>query len=292
MALVEEQLQSQRFSRCSPQFCGSLRAFWKKKVDEVKPVTQNSLDDAISAFLFSSTHFGRRHIEEFMALCAVKYLQKFCEPGTPCGAIAAQSVGEPSTQMTLRTFHFAGVASMSITQGVPRLTEVINANKNISTPVVRAPLLVKTLIAAQATKARIESTKLKEVTLSMTEVVTPSTAFIRIQLNRKLINELQLDLDSAKVRLRILEFVKQQQGVIRNLEDRLIAVGTKDVLEVHPWYTYGEEVQFRMKFLLGLLPMSPSLEMNRSLASSSPNSSREVVPASSYSLKGASCVAS
>lgn len=40
--------------------------------------------------------------------------------GTPVGAIAAQSIGEPGTQMTLKTFHFAGVASMNITQGVPR----------------------------------------------------------------------------------------------------------------------------------------------------------------------------
>lgn len=41
-------------------------------------------------------------------------------PGTAVGALAAQSIGEPGTQMTLKTFHFAGVASMNITQGVPR----------------------------------------------------------------------------------------------------------------------------------------------------------------------------
>lgn len=40
--------------------------------------------------------------------------------GTAVGALAAQSIGEPGTQMTLKTFHFAGVASMNITQGVPR----------------------------------------------------------------------------------------------------------------------------------------------------------------------------
>jgi len=44
----------------------------------------------------------------------------FMYTGTPVGAIAAQSIGEPGTQMTLKTFHFAGVASMNITQGVPR----------------------------------------------------------------------------------------------------------------------------------------------------------------------------
>ena len=52
------------------------------------------------------------------------------------GAMAAQSIGEPATQMTLNTFHFAGVASMNITLGVPRIKEIINASKKISTPII------------------------------------------------------------------------------------------------------------------------------------------------------------
>ena len=57
--------------------------------------------------------------------------------GSTVGAFGAQSIGEPGTQMTLKTFHFAGVASMNITQGVPRIKEIINASKNISTPVMK-----------------------------------------------------------------------------------------------------------------------------------------------------------
>ncbi len=52
------------------------------------------------------------------------------------GAFGAQSIGEPGTQMTLKTFHFAGVASMNVTQGVPRIKEIINAARNVSTPVM------------------------------------------------------------------------------------------------------------------------------------------------------------
>ncbi|KAG7254631.1 hypothetical protein CRUP_012385, partial [Coryphaenoides rupestris] len=48
------------------------------------------------------------------------------EPGSAVGALCAQSIGEPGTQMTLKTFHFAGVASMNITLGVPRIKEIIN----------------------------------------------------------------------------------------------------------------------------------------------------------------------
>jgi DNA-directed RNA polymerase II subunit RPB1 len=50
------------------------------------------------------------------------------------GPIAAQSLGEPATQMTLNTFHNAGVSSKNVTLGVPRLKEIINVAKNIKTP--------------------------------------------------------------------------------------------------------------------------------------------------------------
>lgn len=63
-------------------------------------------------------------------------IKKIIEPGTAVGAIAAQSIGEPGTQMTLKTFHFAGVASMNITLGVPRIKEIINATSTISTPII------------------------------------------------------------------------------------------------------------------------------------------------------------
>ena len=52
------------------------------------------------------------------------------------GALAAQSIGEPATQMTLNTFHFAGVAEMNITMGLPRIVEILDARKKISTPMI------------------------------------------------------------------------------------------------------------------------------------------------------------
>ncbi len=57
--------------------------------------------------------------------------------GSTVGAVGAQSIGEPGTQMTLKTFHFAGVASMNVTLGVPRIKEIINAARNISTPIMK-----------------------------------------------------------------------------------------------------------------------------------------------------------
>merc|ERR1719513_502847 len=62
------------------------------------------------------------------------------EPGEPVGIIAAQSVGEPSTQMTLNTFHFAGRGEMNVTLGIPRLREILMvASANIKTPSMDIP---------------------------------------------------------------------------------------------------------------------------------------------------------
>ena len=55
-------------------------------------------------------------------------------PGEMVGALAAQSLGEPATQMTLNTFHYAGVSAKNVTLGVPRLKEIINVSKKPKTP--------------------------------------------------------------------------------------------------------------------------------------------------------------
>lgn len=76
-----------------------------------------------------------------LSLFPSSYYRACVEPGEAVGAVGAQSISEPATQMTLKTFHFAGVASMNVTLGVPRLKEIINASKEISTPIITAELV-------------------------------------------------------------------------------------------------------------------------------------------------------
>jgi DNA-directed RNA polymerase I subunit RPA1 len=65
----------------------------------------------------------------------LKYLRSLIDPGEAVGVLAAQSIGEPSTQMTLNTFHLAGFGAGNVTMGVPRLREIImTASRNIKTP--------------------------------------------------------------------------------------------------------------------------------------------------------------
>ncbi|MBY8987447.1 MAG: DNA-directed RNA polymerase subunit A'' [Candidatus Lokiarchaeota archaeon] len=64
----------------------------------------------------------------------VNYNNAIVETNEPVGTVAAQSIGEPGTQMTLRTFHYAGVEEFSVTQGLPRLIEIVDARRFPSTP--------------------------------------------------------------------------------------------------------------------------------------------------------------
>nr|GFD49594.1 DNA-directed RNA polymerase II subunit 1 [Tanacetum cinerariifolium] len=88
-------------------------------------------------------------------------------PGEMIGCVAAQSIGEPATQMTLNNFHYAGVSAKNVTLGVPRLREIINIAKNIKTPslsVYLKPDISKTNDQAKNVQCALEYTTLRSVT--------------------------------------------------------------------------------------------------------------------------------
>lgn len=79
--------------------------------------------------------------ESLELLLWVKYMRSLASPGDAVGCVAAQSVGEPSTQMTLNTFHLAGHGGANVTLGIPRLREIImSASKTQKTPTMTVPL--------------------------------------------------------------------------------------------------------------------------------------------------------
>ncbi|MBU4536152.1 MAG: DNA-directed RNA polymerase subunit A'' [Euryarchaeota archaeon] len=73
-------------------------------------------------------------LDELVRRVKRAYERAKVEKGEAVGTVAAQSVGEPGTQMTMRTFHYAGVAELNVTLGLPRLIEIVDARKKISTP--------------------------------------------------------------------------------------------------------------------------------------------------------------
>lgn len=73
-------------------------------------------------------------LEYFLNKVFINFNNAIVETSEPVGTVAAQSIGEPGTQMTLRTFHYAGVEEFSVTQGLPRLIEIVDARRFPSTP--------------------------------------------------------------------------------------------------------------------------------------------------------------
>ena len=75
-------------------------------------------------------------LEKIIELTLKRYKQSSIPPYEAAGVVSAQSIGEPGTQMTMRTFHYAGVAEINVTLGLPRIIELVDARKNPSTPML------------------------------------------------------------------------------------------------------------------------------------------------------------
>ncbi|KAM7490586.1 hypothetical protein LguiA_033507 [Lonicera macranthoides] len=168
-----------------------------------------------------------RQLEVFLDTCISRYHLKKIEAGTAIGAIGAQSIGEPGTQMTLKTFHFAGVASMNVTLGVPRIKEIINAAKKISTPIITTKLeCPDNAKTARMVKGRIEKTYLGQVAKSVKIVMAARLASIVITLDMEIIQAAQLSIDAHIVKESILQTpkIKLKEQHVKVLDGRKLEV--------------------------------------------------------------------
>lgn len=150
---------------------------------------------AKTAYIERVAKVSETTLREFVKLCLSKYKKAQVVPGHAVGAVGAQSIGEPGTQMTLRTFHFAGVAGMSITEGVPRINEIINGSKAISTPVITCPLEnPNDIVVARVVKGRIEKTYVSDTIRFIEEMWTPNRATICLAVDLQKLSKMHLDL--------------------------------------------------------------------------------------------------
>ncbi|BAE57665.1 hypothetical protein F9C07_2225934 [Aspergillus flavus] len=143
------------------------------------PISQEAQENATLLFkaqLRSRLAFRRLVTEYSMNKLAFQHVigaieSRFAKANAPAGemvgVLAAQSIGEPATQMTLNTFHFAGVSSKNVTLGVPRLKEILNVATNIKTPsmtVYQEPGRTHDKEGAKQLRSVVEHTSLRSVT--------------------------------------------------------------------------------------------------------------------------------
>ena len=112
---------------------------------------------------------------DFSSLISLKYMNSSIQPGESVGIIASQSIGEPSTQLTLNTFHLAGHGSANVTLGIPRLREILmTASANIKTPTMTLPFK-HSLADANNFKNKIQKIAFKDLVkkIKIHEAIAP-----------------------------------------------------------------------------------------------------------------------
>ena len=118
------------------QLKGDIESLIKKYTTSFNARLTNIVDNALQ-----NSKLSKNGIEKVAKKGLSLYNSAKAEPGQAVGIVTAQSIGEPGTQMTLRTFHFAGIAERNVTLGLPRLIELVDARKKPVTPTMDIYLL-------------------------------------------------------------------------------------------------------------------------------------------------------
>ena len=123
----------------------------KKIIDEVKELVPQKISDI--------------RLKKILDQLVEEYNKAKIDPGESVGIVGAESIGEPGTQMTLNTFHFAGVAEMNVTMGLPRIIEILDGRQALSTPMMEVYLRKPYSRGKDIRKIAfsIKETKLKDV---------------------------------------------------------------------------------------------------------------------------------
>ncbi|KAG8938722.1 hypothetical protein FRC03_006984 [Tulasnella sp. 419] len=215
--------------------------------DEDTDLTMGASAEEI-AIVNNKTKVTESQLMTFLSIAAEKYIKAKIEPGSTVGAVGAQSIGEPGTQMTLKTFHFAGVASMNVTLGVPRIKEIINAAKKISTPIITCKLVSATSEqSARIVKGRVEKTYLGDIAAIIEEAWGADTTYIGIHIDLEAIRKLQLELTVDDIRTAIVAAKKLKIKSHSVLEDPV----HKNRIKV---FVDGEDKYYQLRALKRALP--------------------------------------
>ena len=163
----------------------------------MKNFTQKSIEETVSALSLpqnvidnlmrelTDRKVTKKQMDEIIERVLSGYDNAKIEAGEAAGVVSAQSIGEPGTQMTMRTFHYAGVAEINVTLGLPRLIEIVDARKNPSTPMMT--IFLEKEYAHDRDKARelawkIEATNITVLGSMYTDITEMK---IVIELNKK-----------------------------------------------------------------------------------------------------------
>ncbi|KAJ8310654.1 hypothetical protein KUTeg_012519 [Tegillarca granosa] len=228
--------------------------------DDRLSIQANANATLLMKCLVRSTLCAKRVTEEFrlsseafewlLGEIETRFQQSHAHPGEMVGALAAQSLGEPATQMTLNTFHYAGVSAKNVTLGVPRLKEIINISKKPKTPSLTVYLTGQAARDAEKCNdvlCKLEHTTLRKVTANTAIYYDPdpqntvisedqewvnvyyempdfdtsriSPWLLRIELDRKKMTDKKLTMEQISEKITADESKTDEGEVVDKMED-------------------------------------------------------------------------
>ena len=171
---------------------------------------ENIIDDLVR--YLKGKRVTETKLKEILYKVQREYQNSLVEPGEAVGIVAAQSIGEPSTQMTLRTFHFAGVREFNVTLGLPRIIEIVDARKTTATPIMwiyLTPEYSQSKEKALNIAKEIEVVTIESISESV-EIDYLNKAVI-IKLESKEMKENKLKIDDI---IKVLNRIKGKSGIV------------------------------------------------------------------------------
>jgi len=193
------------------QISQRLDTFHKKR--EVPDTVYGELERELK-----SKKLTKSQLEQIIKEIVNSYEFAQIDPGSAVGTVAAQSIGEPGTQMTLQTFHYSGVAEMSVLRGLPRLIEILDARKNPSTPTMKIYLdefAEKNEELAKQVARRIELTTVNKIAHSITHSFSEGT--VRIKLDEILLKDKAIEIQTV---INKIQFRRKECKVEPDSEDK------------------------------------------------------------------------
>lgn len=165
----------------------------------------------------------KKQLDEIIQRAVAGYDYAKIEPREAAGVVSAQSIGEPGTQMTMRTFHYAGVAEINVTLGLPRLIEIVDARKNPSTPMMT--IFLEKDYAFDRDKARdiawkIEATNIDVLSSIFTDTVKME---ITVDLSKKALLQRNMTSEDVKGKL------EEELGILIESEDNILKMRPEEV---------------------------------------------------------------
>ena len=176
-----------------------------------------SVIDEIILKVFKNKELGLK-LKDIISRALPEYEKNLVDPSEACGIVGAQSIGEPGTQMTMRTFHYAGVAEINVTLGLPRLIEIVDARSIPSTPMMNIYLRDEYRLNSDLAKEvanQIEITRLN----SIADIETDLTNLgIHIKANMKTLKNKNITIEE------LADIVKKIRGIDTKVDKEKIKV--------------------------------------------------------------------